>query len=192
MEHVSWNLFPVAWASAVTLTVVFWYLIYPIPDMDWTSYQFHGGNCIVVMLELFLSKAPYPFSHIVYLCLYLVLYLGVVMFAHFYYKTWVYNFLAVHTVQQGARVYSGLFLMFSVAFSLGWCLTAFRDWLGESYCRFQLNRQHSSSVLGLGLSLQAKQVPSMPTDLDNDDDDDDGYDDDAESARETDSLLSGK
>jgi membrane protein implicated in regulation of membrane protease activity len=63
---VSWVLTNLSTAASITLSCVYWPFIYTGRDTDLNNALVHGGNAIVLFIDLFINAYPPSYGHFVY------------------------------------------------------------------------------------------------------------------------------
>lgn len=99
------------------------------PDALWRNYSFHGGDLIVLMIEVLINTMPFIPSHVVIVFVICLLYLAE---AHLVYAVdgfWIYPFLDTTGGPIWMALYIGVGLAILCAFVAMYYLHRIKDWV---------------------------------------------------------------
>ncbi|KAF9148679.1 hypothetical protein BG015_009564 [Linnemannia schmuckeri] len=94
----------------------------------WRNYSFHGGDLILVLLEISINSMPFIPSHIVIVFFICLLYLAEAHLVHYVDGFWIYPFLDTSVGPIWAAMYLGVGFVIAVAFGAMYFLHRGRNW----------------------------------------------------------------
>lgn len=97
-------------------------------DSLWRNYSFHGGDLILVLLEISINSMPFIPSHIVIVFSICLLYLAEAHLVHYVDGFWIYPFLDTSVGPVWVAMYFGVGVVIAVAFGAMYFLHRGRNW----------------------------------------------------------------
>ncbi|KAG0242046.1 hypothetical protein BGX31_000671 [Mortierella sp. GBA43] len=126
------------------------------PDALWRNYSFHGGDLIVVMIEIVINTMPFIPSHVVFVYVVCLLYLAEAHIVYLVNGFWTYDFLDTTHGPIWLGLYLGVGFVILCAFIFMYYLHRMKNWLRTR------NSTTESQQVTIG-SVQATSSIDSPT-----------------------------
>ncbi|KAI1304862.1 hypothetical protein EDD11_005064 [Mortierella claussenii] len=98
-------------------------------DSLWRNYSFHGGDLIVVMIEVLINTMPFIPSHLTIVFFISLLYLAEAHIVHHVNGFWIYPFLDTSVGPIWLALYVGVGFVIMCAFCLMFYIHRLRNWI---------------------------------------------------------------
>ncbi|KAG0353429.1 hypothetical protein BG005_007275 [Podila minutissima] len=99
------------------------------PEPLWRNYSFHGGDLVLMVLEILVNAMPFIPAHFSIVFVTCLLYLGEVQLVHYVDGIWIYPFLDTSVGPIWVLLYFGVGVAIACAFVFMYYLHRSRNWV---------------------------------------------------------------
>ncbi|KAF9414545.1 hypothetical protein BGZ94_000357 [Podila epigama] len=114
----------------------------------WRNYSFHGGDLVLMMIEIAINRMPFVPTHVVVVFGVCFLYLAEAHLVHYVDGFWIYPFLDTSGGPLWVVMYLGVGFVILCAFVIMYYLHRIRNWLRVKYSRHLHLSYADSTTLG--------------------------------------------
>lgn len=128
----------------------------------WRNYSFHGGDLVLVLLEISVNSMPFIPSHILIVFFICLLYLAEAHLVHYVDGFWIYPFLDTSVGPVWVAMYFGVGVVIAVAFGVMYFLHRGRNWWFARRAAAKVLGSSSSSSTSSTVNVDGEAVAVVP------------------------------